>query len=297
MNRQEKKTLPAQGARIFAALASFLLAGCLLGMSLSLIGLQGIFSEQLHTRVALSKDAVDRQMDRIAEQIEQMAKEYGFQAETVTAALTRESVESFDRQVVAWWTGALRTGEMGEEPEFLAEGISRALNEDTAFLESQDPTMVNRTVEVITGQVENTVKQSAVLFRDVLVQAGFRMAGERVNLPQMTGLLTRVPGILGLCALGLAGLIALLMSRRILTGGWYIGGGIAACGLLVLLVLALIKSANIQGMIGEASAALAAQWAYLARILTMEMLGTALACFLAGGGLMALAGKEWKKHG
>ena len=73
MNRQEKKTLPTQGARIFAALASFLLAGCLLGMSLSLIGLQGIFSEQLHTRVALSKDAVDRQMDRIAEQIGQMA--------------------------------------------------------------------------------------------------------------------------------------------------------------------------------------------------------------------------------
>ena len=71
-----------------------------------LLSLQVMTSRRLHERVVLEKEMVDRQMDRIAEKIVPIAEEYGFSAEPVTAAITRDQVEDLDRQVVAWWTGA-----------------------------------------------------------------------------------------------------------------------------------------------------------------------------------------------
>ncbi|MBQ9252564.1 MAG: hypothetical protein IJ188_08010 [Clostridia bacterium] len=297
MSNGKQTKRPALGARILAALLAVVLAPCLWGQTASLLGLQGMTSTGLHTQVALAPDAVGRQMERIQGDLDALAEERGLDWQDLEGLVTQEAVEEFDRKIVAWWTGALATGKMEEEPTFAVEGLMERVQGDEAFLATVDPLLLRRTVEDIQGEISNSVRRSAVLFRDLLVQAGVRLVSDRVDLHQMVELLGKVPVITGLASLALAGMIALLLSRRIQAAGQYIGGAISACGLLSCLALGLIKGMNIRGMISEASLALEAQYAHLARIMTMEVMAVVVLAFLVGGGLMILAWRDKRKHG
>ena len=293
---RKKTEFPSWGLRIPAALLALAMTICLWGAQLSLLGLQVMTSTGLHQRAALAADVVDLQMARIREKTEKLAEENGFPAETLLDLIRREDVEAYDRQVVAWWTGAAASGKLEAEPLFHLEGAVEALRAQESFTAGLEPMMESIVLSRIAGEAEEIVQKSAVLFRDVLVEAGVRMAGERVNLPQITALLRKVPPLAGLGALLCAGLIALLLSRRIQAAGQYIGGALSAVGLLMVLGLIGMRILNIGGMIAEASALMTAQYAHLARIITLETLGGAAVLMAAGGLLMAWAGKEYRRH-
>ena len=297
MSEKKKNKLPAGWVRIPAAVLALLLTMCLFGTQLSLMGLQVMTSAGLHRRAALAADVVDLQTERIARDVKKLAAEHGFDPEPILAAITRDEVEQMDRDVVDWWTGGMAEGKLGEEPVFDSAGIEKALRADRDYMSGLDPLLAENTLSRVAGDIGDRVRGSAVLFRDMLVEAGARIVGERVNLPQAVALLRKVPLALGLAGLLLAGLIALLMSRRIGTAGQFIGGALAACGLLAALMLLIMKMLNLRGMIAEASALLEAQYAHLAGDVTLEALGIALALIACGVGLMLIARRETRKYG
>ena len=206
----------------------------------------------------------------------------------------RESVEALDREVVAWWSDLARTGELTEAPGIHVD-LGETLQADGGFIGGLNPLTVNGEIESIESRVDQMIRKSAVLFRDQLLQAGLQRVGGSLNLPMMTELLQKLPGLGGLAGLLLAGLIALIMSRKIQTAGQYIGGAFSACGLLMLTALALMKSMNIGSMIGEASSALQSQYSHLARIISTEVIAGAVFAMVIGGLLMTLAVKVRRK--
>lgn len=291
MSKKIKGALPSGAARAASALLASLLALCLLVFSFSLIGMQALQSRDLHLRVALEKETVDLQMERLRQHLSGIAEKNGFDPALALDSVSRESVEEYDRQIVTWWTGFTATGEMAEKPLYETGKLADTLGADQQWVQSMDPMMVNNTIDGIRNDVESEVEKSAILFRDLLIRMGVHFASRSINLPQMVEILGKVPLFIGLAGLLIAGVIALLCSRRLASALWYLGGAVSACGLLDLFMLILIRSANIHGLIAEASAMLANQYAHLARILTGEILAAAAGALVLGGVMMFLGRK------
>ena len=294
--KKQRKSLPAAIWHVPAAVLALILTACLWATQLGIFSLQAASSIRLHERVALDGNIVQSQMNRIAEEMASIAAEYGFDAQKVTAVISREQVEDLNRQVVKWWTGLLSTGEIGEAPGFHAE-LGEILRADTEFTAGQNETQINGRIETIQTQVDEMVRKSGVLFRDQLVKAMIQKASDRINLKEGTALLKILPWIGGAVCLLLAGVIALMMSRKIQTAGQYIGGALCACGLLMIETLMLIRQLNLGESIGEASPALQTQYLHLARALGTEVIGTAIVLMILGGVMIAGAVKARRRAG
>ena len=294
MSGKMKRRLPAGWTGIPAALCALLMVLCLLGAGCGLLAVQVTGDRELHARGALKPEALDAQMVRIDEEIRALAAEEGFAAEDLLPLIDRAGVEQMDREFIAWWTYFAVTGKLGEEPSYPMEKGVEALQKDEAWMAGVNSMMAESRAREIVNRAEKKVIRSGMLFRDFMLKAADRFAGSRINLPRVTRLIRQLPGLCGAAAFLLAGLIALLRSRRIQTAGQYIGGALSAAGLLALLGLGLIKALNIRGMIAEASAQLESQYAALAQTLTWETLGAAAALLILGGLCIALARKEYR---
>ena len=290
-----KQRLPSKWARIPAAACALLLTALLVATFFSTLGIQIMTSRNLHERVALAGDVVERQMERIAEEVKYLAAEYGFDPEDILPLIERENVEQLDREIVRWWTDIASTGRLTEEPTFALMGADETLKADNGFTERLDSMMVQATVDLVISRVNTAVQKSTVLFRTLLVETAFWLAGDDISIPEIVKLLRTVPWIAGFGALAAAGMIALLMSRRIRTAGQYLGGALCASGLLTIFAMLLLKLLRIREMIAEASAALERQYVHLARILSIEMLAGAALMLILGVLLMAMARKEYGK--
>ena len=294
MSEQTKKIMPARGGHILAAALAVLLTLSLWATQLGAVGLWGMTSRKLHERVALDKGAVDSQMARIAAEIASIGAKNGFDPAPVIGAVTRESVEELDRQVVAWWTGFGATGTLEEAPTYHMD-LKETLEKDAGFIGALEAVTVNSTIEGIESRVDNAVRASAVMVRDELITGGMKRVEGRINLPRALEILRKLPALGGAASLLMAGLIALILSRKIQLAGQYIGGALSGCGLLMLLTLGLLKALGLGASIGEASAALQAQYLHLARIITLETIGVAALMMIVGGLLMAWAAKTRRK--
>ncbi len=293
MNRQ----LPSAGARILAALCALILTACLSATLASLLGVQILTSRGLHERAALSTEVVDLQMRVIEEKITALAEKENFNPKDILSLVTREEAEALDRKMAAWWMDALENGKMAEKPEFDLKGAREKLLADEAFVSGLDEMMISITADRIVMEAQRAIQGTAVQYRDSLVEAGLKRVRDQISLPKIMELLKRVPlaGAMG-CLLA-AGLIALLMSRKLMTAGQYIGGAMGAAGLLCVLAWFLLRQLNLQGMISEASEALSLQTAHLRGTLDLEILGTAAGLLLLGTLLMIPARKEYRKYG
>ena len=292
----KKIKMPSAGARFFAAVCALILTACLTGTLASLLGVQILTSRDLHEQAALADDVVDLQMETIREKIGGLAEKDHFSPEDILPLVTREKVEQLDREMVGWWMDALEKGRMAERPEFDLRGARDALLADQAFLSELDEMTISITADRIVRDAQTAIRGSAVQYRDTLVEAGLKRVRDHISLSQIMDALKRVPlaGAMG-CVLA-AGVIALLMSRRILTAGPYIGGAFAAAGLLCILLWILVRSLNLQGMIAEASLALSLQTAHLRGRLNLEVFGTAAVLLLLGAAMMVPARKEYAKY-
>ena len=287
---EKMKTMPSRGWNVPVAICALLLTAALFLTQAGLMGVHVTTSRGLHERVALADDTVSTEMERIAAEIDVLAAEYGFDAEPVKNAISREEILELNRQAVDWWTGIFTGGNAGDLPGW-QPSLSEVLNADADFVASLNPLAVNSTVQSIETKIGAAGRKSAILYRDEILKSLLGRVNGRINLPEAMEILRKLPLIGGLFSLLLMGLIALMLSRKIQLSGQYIGGAFCACGLLMILEWILIRTMNLRSMIGEASEALMNQYVHLARILTLELLGGAVLMIVLGCLGMAWAEK------
>lgn len=288
--RETMKQAPARGWHIPAAVLAVLLTVALWATQLGAVGMWTLTSRELHQRVVLDKETVDSQMERIAAEITAIGEKDGFDPGPVIAAISRESAEELDRQVVSWWTGFGAEGTLGETPTYHME-LKEILEKDVKFISSLEAITVNSTIEGVEAQVDAAVRKTAVMVRDELITGGIKRVEGRINVHQALEILRKLPALGGSASFLLAGLIALILSRKIQMAGQYIGGALSGCGLLMLLTLGLLKALKVGVAIGEASAALQMQYAHLARIISIGTICSAVLLMIVGGLLMTWAAK------
>ena len=288
------KQAPARGWHIPVAVLAVLLTLSLWATQLGMVGMWTMTSRELHQRVVLDKETVDSQMNRIAAEITAIGEKDGFDPGPVIAAVSRESTEELDRQVVTWWTGFGAEGTLREAPTYHMD-LRGILEKDEKFISSLEVVTVNSTIEGVEAQVDAAVRKTAVMVRDELITGGIKRVEGKINIPQALEILRKLPALGGSASLLLAGLIALILSRKIQLAGQYIGGALSGCGLLMLLTLGLLKALKVGAAIGEASVALQAQYAHLARIISLGTIGAAVLLMIVGGLLMTGAAKTRRK--
>ena len=89
------------------------------------------------------------------------------------------------------------------------------LQADAAFVAAQNSYMLKNTIRQINAEVEKSVSEEAMLFREALLRAAERTVSKAVSLTTLIAVIREVPLLLALAAGALTGLIALLMSRKL----------------------------------------------------------------------------------
>lgn len=244
----------------------------------------------------LPSDAVAaRQKELIRAKITKLAGLYGFSAEPVLAAVDDETLRGLNTQAAAWWSDILRDGMPGKDPETDTKAIENILRGD-AFLNGLDEADANMLVREATNAVSQSVLRTVLPVRPQIVSKGLTEVGKRVVLPSLVTFFFGVPGMaLALSAL-LAGLIALLESKKLRLALPYIGSAMGAAVLVLAGCLVLIPVSGLLPLLKEASLSLDVQ---AGAVLSAGCLRLGiLACALLAGCVLCLAlcRKTGKKH-
>ena len=248
-----KRKQPFLAERGCAWIAAVLLTVFLVVTSVSAITVRAMTSSGLHLSIATDSGKVDRQISHIYENIDRMAEEYGFSAEAVKAAVTREELTEKNREAAAWWTRLMTEGEMGSFPRWDSGSI-----EDIIYPSMSDGSRrenAKMIVSDLTGMIERTVFP----IRESLLKIGMKFASSEADLAGMLQSVRKIPlfGLI-LCVLT-AGLIALLTGRRFFCSLKYYGAASAAAGLVLLVLCGTFIFANPWNMIAQASERLAGE--------------------------------------
>ena len=259
--RRVNRNRPSRTARRISAILAFLLTLSTLSALLSAAAIQLLTSETLHENVALDRASIQAQTEKIEKETAMLAEEYGFPEGTAAGAVSREELEELNRKAARWWTAAARTGVMAEEPSWTSEELTEAIGRSLPQTD-EDGAAAER-AEKLRRETEKTVTRAAVSVRGKLLRVAMKKVGDRINLPVWMTVLQQLPQAAGLASLLLAGLIVLLMSRRISMGFRYISFALGADGLLILLCAVLWKILDPVGMLKESSEILALQFSLL----------------------------------
>ena len=294
-NKKTTVRRSAPAARIVAFLLSFVLT---LTLFITLCGAEWnlLTMNVLHERVSLDASVVDEQMGLIGDAVKMLAERYGFDADRVTEAIGRDTVEAMNREVTAWWTGILRTGSSEGSPVYHAQAVEETLKEDGAFLARYETYEIKETIKTVAAEIDDAVTKTVLQVRGVLMDFGLKKVTEKIDLAGLLHLMRQVPAVTGLVSLLLAGLIALLLSRRLCESLKYYGGVLGANGLLILMAYVLVRQMDPGAMIREASGRLFTQYMLLGRILTAEVLGAAAVLIALCVLLMLLYGRNNRRN-
>lgn len=280
--RNDSKSLPGKSACFFSGAAGLLLTFFLLMTAVTLLLGHLLTSDSLHERIATDSEVVNEQLHRIGEEVELMAEEYGFAPETVMNLISAEKMQNMNRDASRWLSDAFRNGKLRDTPVFHAESLGEALMADESFVASQDPYMLRNTIQQITGEVEKTAAEKAMAFREILLRAAERIAGKTVSLPTVSALAQQIPALLIFCSIGLAGLIALLTSRKMRLSLRYIGAAMSACGILLLIGIGMIALLGIRPILSEISVLISRKFSLLSLYATVLTGSTAIIMLILG---------------
>ncbi len=285
---KKKKTTAAERGCAWAA--AFLLTVFLFITLLSSIGLQMLTSAELHLSVAADEGMLDKQLEQIYAGIDQMAQEYGFSAEKVKSAITREELREINRQSAEWWTHLLTEGEGGTIPRWKSRTV-----EDIIYTAAEKKELREEPLTVLADLADLT-ENTVFPMRETTLAFGTKLARDKADIRGIIRSVRKLP-LLGLIvSLVFAGLIALLTGREIFLALKYYGTAAAATGLSIATVCILAAAARPGEIIAEASAGLAGEFGTMAaKIGTGAALAAAI--LLAAGYLCLIlyrrkAGKE-----
>ena len=281
---RSKEIRPALPARIAAWGIAFLLT-----VTLTITALGGpaaanrIFTDEtLHIRIATDESVIREQMDKVSGEIRELAEDYSFSAEAVIGALPRTAFEELNKDTARWWTRIVAEGVMGEIPSWTAgeqitEAIASSLDMDKIPEEEQ-----SETVRGIAVAIEKAVNRTVMPFRKALVTLAVRYTSRKADIPGMIRFAAQVPLTALVLSILLAGLIALLLGKRIRWSLKYYGASFAGAGISSLTGIVLIRNADISGMIRAASQGLDHQVRSMMSNVVTETWLAASALFLLG---------------
>ena len=281
MKRQHRN--PSLPARIAAWPAAMLLTIALAVTLIGRAGTQILTSEDLHVSTATNEEIVTAQMERMSDAVRDLAEEYHFDADRVIAALDRDEFLATDKALAEWWTRITTKGVLDNEiPAWSADSLLETI--ECSF----DPEMIQEEQEIreiargIGLLLEKTARRMQMPVRRTLIMLGFRYLDKRIDLPGIMRIAIRLPKAGIAACLLFAGLVALLMGRRIGTSLKYFGAATGGAGISCLAGLILIRSVNIRGMIRESSEGLANQMDAMMGTVTTEYILCATALLITG---------------
>ena len=247
------KAIPGKKACIFAGLSGFVLSLFLTVTVFLLLGMHWTMSDTLHDRIVTDSRVLEEQMNSLHEKVKELSQEFGFDPDKVMEEITPEDLQNANLSASHWLTEFFREGKMGETPSFSVGNLEDALREDENFVATQDPYMLKNTILRISGEVDRSLSEKAMLFREPMLRAAERAIGKTIHLPTLISEIRQVTLLSGLASLALAGLIALLTSRRMMLSLRYIGAAMMACGMLLLLGTGLAYLLDLGTLLREIS--------------------------------------------
>ncbi len=246
-----------------------------LGMELILGGYL-LLSGSVYGIVTGDAGVLESQMSGIRERIGVLAEEKGFSAESAMKEITPDGLKQLNESCGKWLRETLLTGKAGETPAYPEEGIRKALEGDQAFMDSLNPYMADQEVANLTAGIRRAITEKSLQFREVLLRAAVKAAGNTLSLQALSEAIRKVPVLLGILALILSGLIVLLLGKRASLSLKYIGAAMAACALLMMLALAVLPLLGTGPMLKSVSDMLAREYHLLTMVLVVETVIPAL---------------------
>ena len=270
--------------RALQGIVGYLLA-LLLTLSLVATGavalLHQLLTDQaLHERVAQDERVLDQQLARVEETVREMAERYHFAPSSVMDGINRESLKQYNRELVAWWMGLMAEHPSVEAPLPDTEAMEEAIRADELFRENTSE-FVRRSIarDDVAYPISVAMREAAMPLRVSLVALGMPKLAERVDIPELMGLVgTARTALLALC--GLLLLLTLLTQGR---RRWLcVSASLLAAFILAAAVTALTAAADLPGQLGVYSPMLSLQLSILMRALAGPALMAEGALLLAG---------------
>ena len=252
-------------------LLAFLLTG-----SIALFGVSCTFSRAVEPGMAAEGAKVSDAQIRdssalIRERITHFSEIYGFDPEAVSGAVDEETVRAMSEKASRWWSSILLYGAADDAPQFDPKALEEAILADGKFLETHSGEDAELTAAEASSAIAKSIERIILPMRQVVIRKGLTEAGLRVDLPNLVLFLTGLPwAALALCAL-LAGLIALLESRKLRQSLLYIGSSFGGAALVLIAASVLAGASGVRALIREASASLAVQYGAVANGMILRL--------------------------
>ena len=215
---------------------------------------------------AVSDKVQQIELQLIREKIDELAPIYGFSAETAMEYVTSQKLAEMNDQAALWWNNLLTNGEGGEAPVFDTGEMMNAFIADAAPAGrgEEEP---SEEAELNAADAANAVAEGILRIvlpmRLPVIGIGANKAAERVDVGNVIRFLTGIRwAALASCAL-LAGLIALLESRKLRMSLKYIGAAMGAAVLVMAGGAVLYYLSGVEPLIAGASPSLSVQYGSL----------------------------------
>ena len=243
-------------------LLSFLLTGAIVLFCVSFSAQQAIAPAMGEEGAPVDDGTIREQEEIIRARVAELGELYGFSTEPVMEMIDEGILRDLNEQASGWWSALLKDGKPGDEPEWDTEDLEYVLYAELYTDEAGAEATQELTLGVL-EEVRRSVLRTVLPMRHKIVELGMQKVGKRVDVPNLVAFFMGVPwAVLALCAL-LAGLIALIQSRRIRGSLRYIGSAMGAAAIVIVCAAVLYLLAGVQPMIREASESLTVQYGHV----------------------------------
>lgn len=280
--------------KIIAVLLALLLTGSLVLFCVTFVGRQVLLPAMGENGAQVS-DSVIREEYRLArERVTDLASLYGFEAEPVINVITEDTLRELNQQASRWWSSILKDGKTGDELKWNTGELEKVLASDALLNQMEDRDRAEYLAISAVEDIQKSIIRLVLPMRQKIIFLGMQEADKRIDVLNLVSFFMGTPwAALALCAL-LAGLIALLESRKFKGAAQYIGSSMGAAALVLITLMILYLCAGILPMVQEASAGLAVQYQSVVSE-TMLRAGILAAALAAGCVLcLILSGKNRK---
>lgn len=263
--KQCRSQMPGAAAHVFAVFCALLLSLFIFLGSCMLLLTNLLTNREMHYQTALSPDIVDAQMNVIAQRIKYIAEDNKLKEEDLMPS--RESVQNYGLRIVDWWMGLI-----GQKPDLNIPIYTPDYNAEIAEAASEDTA----------GQIADIVQHAVFPLRRELIEIGLPLVMKYADLYDYSRYLPYIAAALWLLGLFAAGLIALLLSRRMFVSLQYIGGALGAAGLLVGCIPLFIKWIGLEPWLAQANPVLLSQYSMLTQMIVLWTVILGIILLIAG---------------
>lgn len=264
-NKLLQRQMPGAASHVFAVICTLLLTLFVFLGSCMLLVSNLLTNREMHCQIAGSPEIADAQMDAIGRRIKYIAEENKVKEKDIMPS--RESVQNYGVQIVDWWMGLIKQDPVLKIPSY--DPDYDADNGEEAPEETED-------------RIVDAVQRAVFPLRRELLDIGVPLVLKYADLYNYSRYIPHITAALWLMALFAAGLIALLLARRLFVSLQYIGGGLGAAGLLVACVPLLIKCIGLEPWLAQANTILLSQYSMLTRMITVWTLILGIILLIAG---------------